>query len=115
MVDQFRINGGNAGVPPNSVTLVAPTGGVYANVLFFNSRYATKDCTVIGDSTLYVEGGIYCPTGHLTYRGNSVYDATSVYVAIVADKIEISGTPNLGVNYTGSGRVPTTSTVVLVE
>ena len=107
--------GGNAGVPPNSVILKAPTGGTYENIVFFNSRFATKDCTIMGGSQTLIEGGIYCPTGHLTFGGSNTYNANSTYMAIIADTIEISGDPQLGMNYTGSGRTPRTSIVTLVE
>ncbi len=90
-------------------------GGTYENILFFNSRFAAKDCNVQAGSQTLIEGGIYCPTGHLTFGGSNTYNATSTYMTIIADTILINGNPELGMNYTGTGRAPTTSIVMLVE
>ena len=138
LVDQFRMNGGsitgtgvavyitpvgnrelaiggNAGTPPDTINLASATGGTYDNVLFFNSRYASKSCTVIGGSAMFLDGAIYCPTGHLKYGGGSAYDANTGFTAIIADTINISGNPGIGLNYAGAGRAPRTRIVALVE
>jgi len=111
--------GGNAGDSPDTVSFSAPTGsGTYQNIAFFSSRYTTeKDCIVTGGSNLFVEGVIYCPTGTLEFGGNTGLTAGTddIFAQLIGYTIELSGTPNLEVNFGATGRTSGFNIIAMVE
>lgn len=143
VVDGFAANGGTltslpggitifntgAGLNDNisiggntSATLVAPISpDTCGNFLFWNSKNATvsngnggnADGTVIGTSDSTFEGVFYFPTVQLTYGGNAGTQAP--FSMIVADTLKFAGTPNLGVNWRGTGRFPPSQQISMLE
>ena len=77
----------------------APTSGTLEGILFFQDRAipnSAEGSTVTGGSTSTFDGALYFPTTTLTYSGSS---SLGGYTIVVADKIAISGSSTLGVNY----------------
>jgi hypothetical protein len=83
----------------------APVSGAYAGIIFFQSRTAVADFSILNsDSSSKLEGTIYLPKSglHLNSVG-SISDATP-WTAIVVDTLEINSHSILHVNtdYSGS-------------
>ncbi len=101
------------------VDLHATYSGVYKNILFFNSysaatnNGATSDATLLGTSDSTYDGVMYFPTVKLNYGGSSTQDGT--FAMIIANTIELSGTPQLGPDWAGANRTPSLSQVSLLE
>ncbi len=96
-----------------------PGSGVWEDILFYNSltiaptNGANTDGTIIGTSDSIFDGIMYFPTVTLHYGGNAEQD--SPFAMIIADKIELKGTPRLGVNWKDNNRNPPTQQVSLLE
>jgi len=102
----------------SSVNLSAPLVDPYKNILFFNSRSAPNsniyNAHIAGTSDSRYEGVFYFPTTELRYSGNA--NQTDAWTMIVADTVELGGTPNLSVTgWAASGRTPNTYRAALVE
>lgn len=102
------------------IDLSAPTSGYYENILFMNSTSAPNtnlyQIKVLGRSTSIMEGVIYAPTTKVDFGGNET--ATATWSMIIADNIEMHGTPNLGVAGMAaatSGRTSKITRVSIVE
>lgn len=102
------------------INLKAPTSGDYENILVFNSRSAPNtnlyQIKMVGSSDSVFEGVIYAPTTKVDFGGNETTTAT--WAMIIADNIEMHGTPNIGVSGIAadtSGRTSTATRVSIVE
>ena len=102
----FYITGG-ASVTVNggsTTTLVAPTSGTYAGVLFFQDRTDSSAATVTGTSGSTITGTLYFPDAALTYSGNS---SITAYNLIVASTVSFSGNATVNNDYSSlSGGSP---------
>jgi Flp pilus assembly protein TadG len=79
-------------------SLVAPTTGTYAGILFFQNTSNSSTMILNGDTTSKFQGAIYIPAGSLTLNGGSNLAA---YTIVDADSIMVnSGVHfNLGADY----------------
>jgi len=84
-----KINGSS------TITMSAPTSGDYQGILFFGDRDSTETQTFNGSASMHLTGNLYFPNQTVTYKGN--YGGNDGCTFIVADKVEISGSTNLGV------------------
>lgn len=102
----FYITGG-ASVTINgsdTTTLVAPTSGTYAGILFFQDRTDSSAATVNGTSGSNITGTLYFPDAALSFSGNS---SVSAYNLIVASTVAFSGNATVNNNYSSlSGGSP---------
>jgi hypothetical protein len=103
-----------------TANLSAPTSELdpYMNILFFNSRMVpsspTYDARITGTEDSRYEGVLYFPETHLRYGGNSIQ--SDVWSMIIADTLELAGTPNVSVTYSAtSGRTPNVYRAAIVE
>lgn len=113
----------NISVGGNAVAhLVAPNSpDTCGNFLFWNSENAAvsngnggnANGVVIGTSDSTFEGIFYFPTVQLRYGGNA--NTQAPFSMIVADTLEFAGTPNLGVNWRGTGRNPPSQQISMIE
>jgi Putative Flp pilus-assembly TadE/G-like len=82
----------------STVSLIAPTSGTYAGILFFedrNSPAANDDYG--GGSTAVYQGIIYAKNAQVTMYGNS--SVSTAYTMLVADTIRMVGTSGFNNNY----------------
>lgn len=87
------------------VTLIAPTSGDLASMLFFEDRNLASEGvnvtnvknTISGGSTTNLQGSLYFKSTNLTYSGGSV--GSALYTIIVADTATFSGGSYLGADY----------------
>lgn len=92
------VNGGN------TTTLVAPTSGTYAGVLFFQDRTDSSVATVTGTSGSNITGTLYFPDAALSYGGNSTI---TTYNLIVANTVSFTGNTTVNNDYSSlSGGSP---------
>ena len=84
-------NGGIDVTGSGSVTLSAPTSGMYAGILVYQDRATTADVThkLAGGSTMQLDGIIYAPTTDVEFTGGS--SSTSSSVMIIADEVDFKG------------------------
>ncbi len=83
--DGFDIAGGA------TVTLSAPTSGVYAGILIYQDRNMAPGVThkLTGGSTMTLDGIIYTPSTNVEFAGGTSADSSSI--VIIADKVEFKG------------------------
>ena len=109
----FDIGGGA------TVNLSAPTDSTsaYQNMLLFNSREGSMDCNIRGNADSTLNGAIYCPTGFRDYGGNSTFDLTADYAAIIGYQIQFHGNPQVGATSLNGGGAATSqfSEIKMVE
>lgn len=81
-------------------SLIAPSTGPYAAILFFQDRSMTSsssaDSNIAGGSGTAIEGTLYFPTTNLTYAGSS---ADSLYTILIADTVKITNTTVINDTY----------------
>ncbi len=82
----------------SNVSLIAPTTGTYAGILFFEDRSAPASSdTYGGGSTAVYQGTIYARNAAVTMYGNS--SVNTQYTMLVADTISMVGTTAFNNNY----------------
>ena len=83
----FSINGGG------TVTLTAPTSGVYGGVLVFQDRQANVGATntLNGSASTKLVGAIYTAAQELSVNGGSGFGQQSQLMPIVADQVKFAG------------------------
>jgi hypothetical protein len=94
--DMFYLTGANAGFTIDaggSVNLSPATSGSYSGILFFQDRYAHSGFTntLAGGSNSTILGAIYTPTQTVRIAGGSSVAQGPLFMPIVADKVEITG------------------------
>jgi hypothetical protein len=113
-------NSGNYSYSPiqigatSTVSLVAPTSGTYAGILFFedrNSPAANDDYG--GGSTAVYQGIIYARNASVTMYGNS--SVSTAYTMLVADTIHLIGTSGFNNDYSSLLSGPPIQTTIMVE
>ena len=74
-----------------TVTLSAPTSGVYAGILIYQDRNTAPGVTLklTGGSTMDLDGIIYAPTTDVEFAGGTSVDSSSIL--IIADEVEFKG------------------------
>ncbi len=100
----------------STTSLVAPTSGTYAGILFFQDRsvVSSSQNTVSGGSGGIFEGALYFSTTPLVFSGGST--GTAAYTLIVVDKLTISGASTIGNDYSSlPGGSPIKANAVLAE
>ncbi len=89
----------------SKITLSGRTSGTYAGFVIATTRDNTNTFTISSTSARKLEGTIYIPASTLLVTGtsNSVADQ-SAWTVVVAQAIQMSGSPNLVINanYAGS-------------
>ncbi len=90
-----------------TINISPPTSGPYAGITFFQDRTTpfnnNTTSTIIGTSTMNVQGTLYFPTTELKISGTS----NNLANQIIADVVTISGNGSLTVNYDGRNPVST--------
>ncbi len=83
--DGFDVAGGA------TVTLSAPTSGVYAGILMYQDRNTAPGVThkLTGGSTMNLDGIIYAPSTDVEFAGGTSADSSSIL--IIADDVEFKG------------------------
>jgi Putative Flp pilus-assembly TadE/G-like len=98
----------------STVSLVAPTSGTYAGILFFedrNSPAANDDYG--GGATAVYQGIIYARNASITMYGNS--SVNTAYTMVVADTIHLIGTTGFNNNYSSLLNGSPIQTTIMVE
>ena len=98
----------------STVSLIAPTSGTYAGILFFedrNSPAANDDYG--GGSTAVYQGIIYAKNAQVTMYGNS--SVSTAYTMLVADTIRMVGTSGFNNNYSSLLSGSPIQTTIMVE
>jgi hypothetical protein len=98
----------------STVSLVAPTSGTYAGILFFedrNSPPANDDYG--GGSDAVYQGIIYAKNAQVTMYGNS--SVSTAYTMLVADTIRMVGTSGFNNNYSSLLNGSPIQTTIMVE
>jgi hypothetical protein len=98
----------------STVSLVAPTSGTYAGILFFedrNSPAANDDYG--GGATAVYQGIIYAKNASITMYGNS--SVSTAYTMLVADTIHMIGTSGFNNNYSSLLNGSPIQTTMMVE
>jgi len=79
-----------------SISLAAPTTGTYSGLVIYKDRRA-PDCTncnkINGNSTSYIEGGIYIPTQEIQFSGDSGMNTNCVQ--LVGWQLTFTGNTNI--------------------
>jgi len=79
-----------------SISLTAPTTGTYSGLVIYKDRRA-PDCTncnkINGNSTSYIEGGIYIPTQEIQFSGDSGMNTNCVQ--LVGWQLTFTGNTNI--------------------
>jgi hypothetical protein len=94
-----------------NIALSPMTGGTYAGITLFQDRSNTAGATLSGGSNMNNTGTFYFPSSSLIMSGNS--GVAVMGAQFIANKVTISGTVNIKVNYDNS--VAGTSSIALVE
>jgi hypothetical protein len=82
----------------STVSLIAPTSGTYAGILFFEDRASPPaNDSFGGGSTAVYQGTIYAKNAAITMYGNS--SVSTAYTVLVADTISMIGTSGFNSNY----------------
>jgi hypothetical protein len=98
----------------STVSLVAPTSGTLAGILFFedrNSPPANDDYG--GGATAVYQGIIYAKNAAVTMYGNS--SVSTAYTMLVADTISLIGTSGFNNNYSSLLNGSPIQTTIMVE
>ena len=98
----------------STVSLIAPTSGTYAGILFFedrNSPAANDDYG--GGATAVYQGIIYARNASVTMYGNS--SISTAYTMLVADTIHMIGTSGFNNNYSSLPNGSPIQTTAMVE
>ena len=97
----------------STVSLVAPTTGTYAGMLFFEDRNSPpSNDNYGGGSTAVYQGIIYAKNAAVTMNGNS---NISAYTMLVADTISMQGTTGFNNNYSSLANGSPIQQTVMVE
>jgi hypothetical protein len=72
-----------------SVSLTAPTTGVWQGILFYQDRSNSSASSLVGGTGQLMNGVLYFPDAHLTYTGGSSLTATAT--TIVSDTLSMVG------------------------
>jgi hypothetical protein len=98
----------------STVSLIAPTTGTYAGMLFFEDRNSppTSD-NYGGGSTAVYQGIIYAKNAAVTMFGNS--SISTAYTMLVADTISLQGTTGFNNNYSSLPNGSPIQQTVMVE
>jgi Flp pilus assembly protein TadG len=98
----------------STASLVAPTTGTYAGMLFFEDRASppTND-NYGGGSTAVYQGIIYARNAAVTMFGNA--SISTAYTMLVADTINMSGTTGFNNNYSSLASGSPIQQTVMVE
>jgi Flp pilus assembly protein TadG len=74
-----------------TVTMSAPTSGVYAGILIYQDRNMAPGVThkLTGGSTMNLDGIIYTPSTDVEFAGGTSADSSSIL--IIADEVEFKG------------------------
>jgi len=103
----INLNGGSTS------NFSAPTSGALVGILFFQDRSipaGSAGSIVSGSSSSSFDGGLYFKTTKLTYTGSS---SLSGYSIVVADKVSLSGSSKVGINYSSlTGGSPIKGTIL---
>ena len=113
----YLINGANIHIAGGAdVQVSAPTDGTYAGILFFVGRGEDSSYYINGGSSSALIGAIYAPNGLISLEGTSSVDGGGC-TQVVARRIRIAGTNQIGTNCTGTGviGIETEQLVMLVE
>lgn len=99
----FYLTGANATFRfglESMIYLTAPKAGLMAGLLFFEDRAAPEDRShaILSANARTLLGTIYLPRGRLTIASLQPVADESAYTAIVARKIQMSGSPTLVLN-----------------
>lgn len=83
--------------------ITSPTSGTCAGIAIFVDRDNSKNVSVTGNGSSYLQGTIYAAGSLVTVTGNG--DSTILDSQIVADKVATTGQGAIVLNYDGSGAV----------
>lgn len=75
-----------------SLTLEAPTSGMYNSILFFQDRSDAAAVTIKGNSSSVLQGIIYFPAAPLTFDGGS---SNQLYLDLIANDVTFNGAVHL--------------------
>lgn len=81
-----------------SVTLDGRKSGAYAGFVMVGTRDNTQDFVIESDHVETLLGVIYVPSARLIVRGRAEVAKESAWTVIVADMIELKGSPQLFIN-----------------
>jgi hypothetical protein len=76
-----------------TVGLTAPSSGDWQGILFYQDRSDTSDSTLVGGTSQQMNGALYFPKAHLSYKGGSSVVATAT--TIIADTLSMVGNSNI--------------------
>jgi len=99
-----------------TVSLSAPTSGIYSGVLMYGDRTSTGgQSTFNGTADSLLTGALYFPKQQVNYLGN--FSGKNGCTQVVADLIQWSGSSNISQDCTSLGMrdIPATQSVALVE
>jgi len=97
----FFLTGAGAAIhfeAESSVTLEAPDSGDLAGILIFSDRGLASDNRILSKNAQVMVGTIYLPGGTLSVDGSAQLGNASAYTAIVANKLNVSGSAVLRLN-----------------
>ncbi|MER9840512.1 pilus assembly protein TadG-related protein [Mesorhizobium australicum] len=99
-----------------TVSLSAPTSGIYSGVLMYGDRTSTGgQSTFNGTASSLLTGALYFPKQQVNYLGN--FSGQGGCTQVVADTIQWSGNSTINQDCTSLGMrdIPATQSVALVE
>ncbi len=113
----FRAGAGSAvinSVPGSKETLslVAPTTGALAGILFYQNTGNNSTATIDGQGTSKLQGALYFPDATLNLSNTGT---TAAYTIVVAKSLSFAGTVNLTSNYSSLAGGSPIKSAVLVE
>jgi Flp pilus assembly protein TadG len=101
-------------IPAGSQTLLlrAPTVGALAGILFYQDRGNNQTANIDGNGTSRLEGALYFPAARLNLADTG---SLAAYTLAVAKSLSLSGTVNLGSNFSTLPGGSPIKNAVLVE
>jgi hypothetical protein len=100
MIYNYPGNGNSNGISISanaSVTLSAPTSGIYAGVLFFQDRTSSVAATISGGANSSLTGTFYFPAALLTVSGSGAFtNGGSQYISY---DLNIQGTGSVNIDW----------------
>jgi hypothetical protein len=82
-----------------SITLTGRSSGQYAGFVIATTRSNTNTFSISSDAAKQLEGAIYVPHATLSITGNNdQVAAQSAWTVIVAQALQMQGSPNLVIN-----------------